>query len=74
MDRNLGLEMVRVTEAAALACARWLGKGDKDGADQAAVKAMLAFQDTDTTFNASMPVSPATEPGLPFVAFLLVRL
>jgi fructose-1,6-bisphosphatase II len=40
MDRNLGLEMVRVTEAAALACARWVGKGDKEGADQAAVKAM----------------------------------
>jgi len=40
MDRNLGLEMVRVTEAAALASARWLGKGDKEAADAAAVKAM----------------------------------
>lgn len=40
MDRNLGLEMVRVTEAAALACARWMGRGDKNGADQAAVTAM----------------------------------
>jgi fructose-1,6-bisphosphatase II len=40
MDRNLGLEMVRVTEAAALACARWMGRGDKNAADQAAVTAM----------------------------------
>jgi fructose-1,6-bisphosphatase II len=40
MDRNLGLEMVRVTEAAALACARWMGRGDKNEADQAAVTAM----------------------------------
>ncbi len=40
MDRHLGLEIVRVTEAAALASARWLGKGEKNSADQAAVKAM----------------------------------
>jgi fructose-1,6-bisphosphatase II len=40
MDRNLALEMVRVTERAALACARWTGKGDKEAADQAAVDAM----------------------------------
>lgn len=40
MDRNLALEMVRVTEAAALSCARWVGKGDVIGADQAAVNAM----------------------------------
>jgi fructose-1,6-bisphosphatase II len=39
-DRNLGLEMVRVTEAAALSCARWMGRGDAKGADQAAVDAM----------------------------------
>ena len=39
-DRNLGLEMVRVTEAAALACAAWMGRGDAKGADQAAVDAM----------------------------------
>ena len=39
-DRNLGLEMVRVTEAAALSCARWMGRGDAMGADQAAVDAM----------------------------------
>ncbi len=39
-DRNLALELVRVTEAAALAAGRWLGRGDKEGADKAAVDAM----------------------------------
>jgi len=40
MDRNLALELSRVTEAAALACARWVGRGDAKGADQEAVDAM----------------------------------
>jgi fructose-1,6-bisphosphatase II len=39
-DRNLALELVRVTEAAALAAGRWMGRGDRNGADQAAVNAM----------------------------------
>ncbi len=39
-DRNLALELVRVTEAAALAAARWMGRGEKNSADQAAVDAM----------------------------------
>jgi fructose-1,6-bisphosphatase II len=39
-DRNLALELVRVTEAAALAAARWVGRGDKNGSDGAAVDAM----------------------------------
>jgi len=39
-DRNLAMELVRVTEAAALAAGRWVGKGDMTGADQAAVDAM----------------------------------
>src|SRR5581483_1465400 len=39
-DRNLALELVRVTEAAALAAARLVGKGDKEAADQAAVDGM----------------------------------
>lgn len=39
-DRNLALEIVRVTEAAALASARWQGRGDKESGDQAAVDAM----------------------------------
>jgi len=40
MTRNLGMELVRATEAAAVSAARWLGKGDKNVADQAAVDAM----------------------------------
>ncbi len=40
MDRNLALEVVRVTEAAALASARFMGRGDEAGADHAAVEAM----------------------------------
>jgi fructose-1,6-bisphosphatase II len=39
-DRNLAMELVRVTEAAAMAGGRWVGRGDKNGADQAAVNAM----------------------------------
>ena len=45
-DRNLALEIVRVTEAAALAAARWIGRGDKNAADQAAVDAMRLMLDT----------------------------
>lgn len=40
MDRNLALEFVRVTEAAAIAAAKWVGKGEKDKADEAAVEEM----------------------------------
>jgi fructose-1,6-bisphosphatase II len=39
-DRNLAMELVRVTEAAALGAGRWVGRGDKEAADQAAVDAM----------------------------------
>ncbi len=39
-EHNLGLDLLRVTEAAALSAARWLGKGDKNAGDQAAVDAM----------------------------------
>jgi fructose-1,6-bisphosphatase II len=45
-DRNLALELVRVTEAAALAAARMVGRGDKEGADQAAVDAMRDVLDS----------------------------
>jgi fructose-1,6-bisphosphatase class II len=48
MDRNLALELVRVTEAAALSCARWMGRGDAKGADQAAVDAMRRAFDSIT--------------------------
>ena len=40
LDRNLALELVRVTESAAIAASRWMGRGDKNGADGAAVEAM----------------------------------
>ena len=45
-DRNIALELARVTEAAALAGARWMGRGDKEAADQAAVDAMRVMMDT----------------------------
>src|SRR5437763_15117377 len=45
-DRNLALELVRVTEAAALGAARWVGRGDKEAADQAAVDGMRTMLDT----------------------------
>ncbi|MER5490948.1 class II fructose-bisphosphatase [Streptomyces sp. NPDC002454] len=45
-DRNLALELVRVTEAAAMAAGRWVGRGDKNGADGAAVRAMRALVST----------------------------
>jgi fructose-1,6-bisphosphatase II len=45
-DRNLALELVRVTEAAALASARWVGRGEKEAADQAAVDAMRLMLQT----------------------------
>ncbi|MGI5349094.1 class II fructose-bisphosphatase [Streptomyces sp. CA-250714] len=45
-DRNLALELVRVTEAGAMASGRWVGKGDKNGADGAAVKAMRTLVST----------------------------
>ena len=44
-DKNIALDLVRVTEAAALAAARFFGRGDKEAADEAAVEAMrIAFQ------------------------------
>ena len=45
-DRNLALDLTRVTEAAALAAARWIGRGDKLAADQAAVDAMRLVLNT----------------------------
>jgi fructose-1,6-bisphosphatase II len=45
-DRNLAMELVRVTESAALAGGRWVGRGDKVAADQAAVDAMRLMIDT----------------------------
>jgi fructose-1,6-bisphosphatase class II len=52
MDRSLALELARVTEAAAVACGRWVGRGDKMSADDAATTAMrhtLGMMDIDGT-------------------------
>lgn len=46
MERNLGFELVRATEAAALRAARWMGRGERDSADQAAVDAMRFVLDS----------------------------
>ena len=46
MQRELAIEFVRVTEAAAIASARWMGRGDKESADQAAVDSMRGMLDT----------------------------
>src|SRR5436305_515740 len=45
-DRNLALELVRVTESAAMGAGRWIGRGEKESADQAAVDGMRAILDT----------------------------
>ncbi|MPZ54060.1 MAG: class II fructose-bisphosphatase [Acidimicrobiia bacterium] len=46
VERNLGLDLVRVTETAAMGAARWMGRGDKEAADQAAVDGMRAHLST----------------------------
>lgn len=46
MSRNLGLSLTRVTENAAIECAKWMGRGDKEAADQAAVNGMRRMFDT----------------------------
>ena len=46
MDRSLAIEFARVTEAAAINCAHWIGKGEKNMADGAAVEAMRKMFDT----------------------------
>src|SRR5712671_6120793 len=45
-DRNIALELVRVTEAGAMGAARWIGRGEKESADQAAVDGMRSVLDT----------------------------
>lgn len=64
MNRNLALEFVRVTEAAALSAGRWIGRGDKNAADQAAVTAMresfnsMDFQGTVVIGEGEMDEAP----------------
>lgn len=62
MDRNLALELVRVTEAAALASARFFGKGDPSSADRAAVEAMeLSFKGVKTSGHVVIGEEPLGE-------------
>ena len=56
-DRNLALELARVTEAAALAAGRWVGRGDKNGADGAAVSAMRQLISTESMTLSLIPFS-----------------
>ena len=72
-DRNLALELVRVTEAAAMAAGRWVGRGDKNGADGVAVNAMRVMI---STIGMNGPVSTngiaASAPNRPSQAALPV--
>lgn len=60
-DRNLGLELVRVTEAAAMAAGRWVGRGDTNGADAAAVAAMRALISTVRSDNCFVVATGITD-------------
>src|SRR5689334_24949706 len=53
-DRNLALELARVTEAGAMAAARWVGRGDKNGADGAAVQAMRLLINTVSMYGVAV--------------------
>jgi len=66
MDRNLALEFVRVTEAAAIAAAKWIGKGDKNAADGAAVVAMRSrFNNID--FSATVVIGEGSKDQAPML-------
>jgi fructose-1,6-bisphosphatase II len=64
MERNLALEFVRVTEEAAIAAARWLGKGDKIAADKAAVDAMRSRFD-NIEFNGEVVIGEGDKDEAP---------
>ena len=66
MDRNLALEVVRITEAAALACARHMGKGDEKIADQAAVDAMRRAFDS-VSFNGTVVIGEGERDEAPML-------
>lgn len=66
MDRNLALELVRVTEAAAISAARWMGRGDKHSADEAAVKAMRTRLN-DIEFNARIVIGEGERDEAPML-------
>lgn len=64
MDRNLALEFVRVTEAAAFAASKWVGKGDKHAADGAAVDAMRALLN-DISFSGTIVIGEGQKDEAP---------
>ena len=66
IDRNLGLELVRVTEAAAIAAGQWVGMGDKNAADGAAVDAMRSFLST-VRFNGTVVIGEGEKDEAPML-------
>jgi fructose-1,6-bisphosphatase II len=65
-DRNLAMELVRATEAGALAAARWMGRGDKEAADGAAVEAMRSLLNT-VTMNAVVVIGEGEKDEAPML-------
>jgi len=65
-DRNLALELVRVTEAAAMAAARWVGRGDKNGADGVAVNAMRVLIST-VSMNGTVVIGEGEKDNAPML-------
>ncbi|MCT1601236.1 class II fructose-bisphosphatase [Kocuria sp. p3-SID1433] len=65
-DRNLALELVRVTEAAAIAAGHWVGAGDKNSADGAAVDAMRSFLST-VDFNGTVVIGEGEKDEAPML-------
>ncbi|MEI6649204.1 MAG: class II fructose-bisphosphatase [Actinomycetes bacterium] len=65
-SRNLALELVRVTETAAIAAARWTGRGDKEGADGAAVDAMRAMIGT-VSMNGTVVIGEGEKDNAPML-------
>jgi fructose-1,6-bisphosphatase II len=65
-DRNLALELVRVTEAAAMSAARWVGRGDKNGADGVAVNAMRVMIST-VSMNGTVVIGEGEKDNAPML-------
>lgn len=66
-DRNLGMELVRATEAAAIKASAWIGRGDKNAADQAAVEAMRDFLNT-VDFSGTIVIGEGEKDEAPMLA------
>ena len=66
-DRNLGVELVRATEAAAIKASAWIGRGDKNAADGAAVEAMRDFLNT-VDFSGTIVIGEGEKDEAPMLA------